>query len=96
MDQGKFCDGCSDADDCKMVYEQLGRADGPPIALKALLVFAVPVIVFAGALGGFGALLRDRVAPSYLTPLTFVLALLVTIAVVLGLSAIIKRSQKCR
>lgn len=96
MDQGKFCDGCSDADDCKMIYERVGRADGPPVAFKALLVFAVPVIVFAGALGGFGALLRNRVAPSYQTPLTFVLALIATTVVVLGLSAIVKRSQKSR
>ena len=96
MEQGKFCDGCGQADVCKIIYEQLGRADGPPVALKALLVFVVPVLVFAGALGVFSALLRDRVASPYQTPLAFVLAVAVTVGTVLGISTIVRRVHKPR
>lgn len=96
MEQGKFCDGCSHADDCKMIYEQLGRTEGPPVALNALLVFVAPVVVFIGALGVFGALLRGRVSETYQTPLTFLLALSIATGTTLGISAIVKRHHKSR
>jgi len=83
MTQSKSCEGCSQAHDCTKVYEQLGCAEGPSVAPAALLAFLLPVVVFVAALGGFGWLLKGRVAGPYVTPLAAALALLTTTGVML-------------
>ena len=96
MEQAKSCNGCSEADDCKIIYEQLGRTDGPPVALKAVTVFVAPVVLFAGTLAIFDSLLRQRVPGPYQTPLAFVGALAVTAGVMLLSRAIARGFHKSR
>lgn len=83
MVQSKSCEGCSQAHDCKKVYEHLGGSEGPPITRMVLVAFLLPILVFIVALGGFGWLLQDAVAGPYQTPLALVLALATTVGVLL-------------
>jgi hypothetical protein len=52
-----------------------------------VVAFLVPIIVFIGALAGFGRLLKDVVAASYQVPLAVALALTTTIGVMLVVRA---------
>lgn len=94
MVHGKSCEGCSEAHDCKKIYEQLGHAGGPSVALKVVVAFALPILSFVGALAVFGHLLREYVTEPYQTPIVFVLALSVAVSVVLISSVASKR--RCR
>ena len=46
MSDKENCSNCAQANDCKTVYEQLGKATGPSIAKKAVAVFLGPIVVF--------------------------------------------------
>ena len=46
MSDKENCSNCAQANDCKTVYEQLGKATGPSIAKKAVAVFLGPIMVF--------------------------------------------------
>ena len=94
MKQAESCDGCSQARDCKGVYQQLGHAEGPSVALKAVLAFALPIFTFLMALAVFGHLLHERLAERYQSPVAFVLSLLVTMSFILMASAVVKRLHR--
>ncbi|MEN6574858.1 MAG: hypothetical protein ABFD90_00850 [Phycisphaerales bacterium] len=83
MVQSESCEGCSQAHDCKKVYEHLGCTEGPPITRMVFVAFLLPLLVFIAALGGFGWLLRGAVAGPYRTPLALVLALAATTGLML-------------
>ncbi len=88
MSQAKWCDGCSEAHNCKHVYERIGNLDGPSIVPKVLLAFALPLGVFIAGLGLFGWLLQHVVADEYRTLCAVALAFCVTAAFVLGASTL--------
>jgi Na+-transporting NADH:ubiquinone oxidoreductase subunit NqrE len=96
MTEAKWCDGCSQAHDCKKIYERLGTVEGPSVAFKAAIAFVLPIGVFAAALGLFGRLLHHVVASQYRTLCVFALALSVTAVVMLAVSFIAKRFDKRR
>jgi len=81
MPQSDPCEGCSQAHDCKKVYERLGDCKGPPVTRTVLVAFLLPIVVFVATLAGYGWLLKDAVAESYQTPLAVVLALATTTGV---------------
>jgi len=43
MTDKEHCSGC----DCKVVYEQMGRAQGPSVVKKVIAAFLLPIIIFA-------------------------------------------------
>jgi hypothetical protein len=45
-----FCSGCAQSHDCKDVYEQLGKSQGPNVARTAITAFLLPIAVFIAAL----------------------------------------------
>lgn len=94
MAQSESCEGCSHAHDCKKVYEQLGCAGGPSIAWAVVLAFLVPILVFIGALAGFGWLLEVAVDPRYQMPLAAALALAATTGVMLMVRVATRRRQE--
>ena len=94
MVHGKSCEGCSEAHDCKKIYEQLGQTGGPSVAWKVVVAFVLPLLSFVGALAFFGHLLRAQLAEPYQTPVVFFLALAVAASVVLISSVASKR--RCR
>jgi hypothetical protein len=94
MEQPEICKGCSEAHTCAKAYEQLGKAEGPSVALKAIVAFLLPIAAFAGTLAACGLLLRGLVAPRYETPLACVIALATTAALVLVVSTMIERRHR--
>lgn len=46
MTDTEQCSNCAQANDCKTVYEQLGKATGPSVAGKAIVVFIAPIGIF--------------------------------------------------
>lgn len=96
MNQVSWCEGCDQARDCKKVYERLGRTEGPPVALKAVLAFGLPVGVFVTALGLFGGLLQPLVAPQLRTLCASALAFCATAVSTLAVSRITKRLENKR
>ena len=94
MVQAKSCDGCSQAHDCRKIYEQLGQAGGPSVALKVTIAFALPIISFMAGLATFGRLLRGRLAEPYQTPVAFVLALAVTVGLTCLASVAVRRQAR--
>ena len=53
MASQRFCQNCIQKHDCQRVYEQLGNTSGPSVALKAVLAFLLPLIVFIVSLAVF-------------------------------------------
>ena len=92
--QSKFCEGCTQAHDCKKVYEQLGQSKGSSVALGVVVAFLLPIIVFVVTLGVSGQFLANAVAQKYQTPAAFVSALFVTVSVMLVVSLILKRLHR--
>ncbi len=94
MTQAKWCEGCSQAHDCKKIYQHLGNLRDPSVALKAAIAFLLPIGLFVAALGAFGRLLQPVVARQYQTLLACALALCVTIVLMLVVSFLTKRPDK--
>lgn len=53
MDENEFCSNCPQENDCKTTYELLGKAKGPPVAIRAIVAFLVPIAVFIATLAAF-------------------------------------------
>ena len=84
MAEQEFCQGCERADKCQDVYRRLGQASGPSVVFKVVIAFLVPMVVFIAALAVFEGILARAINTKALqTPLSFLLALLVTSALVL-------------
>ena len=94
MGQAKTCDGCSHAHNCAAVYQRLGRADGPSVALKAVVAFVLPIGAFAVALGAFEHLLADVVTERSRTFVAFVVALALTVGLMRVVSLLVRRRHK--
>ena len=45
-----FCSRCAQSHDCKDLYEQLGRSQGPSVVWTAITAFLLPIAVFITAL----------------------------------------------
>lgn len=94
MMPAESCNGCSQAHDCRKIYEQLGHTGGPSIAWKVFIAFALPIILFVASLAGFGHLLRGRVGVFFQGPATFALALSATVGLMVLVSLAIKRFSR--
>ncbi len=80
----RFCQDCIQKHDCRRIYGQLGGSSGPSVALKAILAFLLPLMVFIVSLAVFERVLAGEIATEQMqTVLSFVLALLVTFVCVL-------------
>jgi len=87
----RFCQDCIQKHDCKRIYEQLGDSPGPSVALKAILAFLLPLMVFIVSLAVFERVLDGAIATERMqTALGFVLALLTTFVCVL-ITRVIKK-----
>ena len=57
----KHCDGCVQKDHCQEIYAKLGHSEGPNIAFKAIMAFAVPIVVFVAAALLTQTLLKNKI-----------------------------------
>jgi uncharacterized membrane protein len=79
MGTQRFCRNCIQKHDCRSVYEQLGNESGSSVALKAVLAFLLPLIVFIVSLAAAERLLVRAInIEGAQTALSLLLALLVT------------------
>jgi len=84
MASKRFCQDCIQTHDCKRIHEQLGDSPGPSVALKAILAFLLPLMVFIVSLAVFERVLDGAITTEQVqTVLSFVLALLATFICVL-------------
>ncbi|MEN8128178.1 MAG: hypothetical protein ABFR90_10300 [Planctomycetota bacterium] len=88
MKNNDNCSGCAHKDGCRLMYEKLGKAKGPNVAIKAIVAFLVPIGVFIGGLAGSQRLLSGRFEEKTLTLVSFLLALCLTLLVVFVMRAI--------
>ena len=82
MKRDNTCSQCDHKDNCRLVYEKLGRAKGENVAMRAMVAFLVPIGVFIGMLAAAGHLLQGRFGGRALTLVSFLLAVCVTLLVV--------------
>jgi hypothetical protein len=97
MTQAKWCEGCSQAHDCRRIYQQLGNLKGPSVALKAVIAFLLPIGLFVVALGAFGQLLQHVLAPQCQTLCACALAVCATAGLMLIVSLVARRldTKRC-
>ncbi|MFC1793607.1 hypothetical protein ACFL3Q_08485 [Planctomycetota bacterium] len=88
----RFCQDCIQKHDCRSVYEQLGNSSGASVALKAILAFLLPLIVFIVSLAVSERVLAGAISIEGLQiALSFLIALLVTFVCVFITRIIIKQ-----
>lgn len=97
MSQQKFCQNCSKKHECREVYRQLGKTEGPSVVFKVVVAFLLPLMVFIAALAVFEKILAKIVNTKPLqTALVFLLAASVTFALILIIRAISKQFSRDR
>ncbi len=95
MAELKPCQECDQKHKCRDVYQQLGKAQGPSVAFKAVVAFLLPILIFIASLAAFeGILARVTDIKGLRIALDFLLALSVTLATMLIIKAINKRLNK--
>ena len=62
MSDDKNCSNCPQHESCKSTYEQLGKAEGSFVALRAVAAFLVPILIFILSLALFPKLLGEFVS----------------------------------
>ena len=94
MAQEKFCQECIQRHDCREVYQQLGKAEGPSVVFKVVAAFLLPLMVFIAALAASEKILAKTInSKEVQTALSFLLALAVTLSVV-GCSLFVARRNR--
>lgn len=83
MTEQNFCLNCYQKHDCQTVYRQLGEAQCPPITLKIIVAFLLPLVVFIVSLAVFEAIFSKAINTEALpTALSLFSALLTTVVCV--------------
>ncbi len=97
MVQQGFCQGCSHKKDCQEVYEKLGHAEGPSVVSSVVVAFLLPILTFIISLAVSERILARAIeAKGLLTAVSFLLALLVTFAMVLIIRTVGGPSSKMK
>ena len=89
MSEQESCRYCRQKHDCREVYRQLGKAEGPSVVSKVVAAFLVPLVVFIVSLAVFEQILAEVVHPGALqTGISFLLALSVTFVCILVIKVV--------
>ena len=92
MSEQEFCQSCGQKHNCKSVYQHLGNAKGPPVTMKVVVAFLLPMLIFIIALAGFERSLAKIAGLNQIhTILSFVLAFSITIIFVIVGSFLLNR-----
>lgn len=90
----KNCRSCKDRQSCRDVFRSLGQSDAPPVALKAIIAFLLPVLIFIASLFIADKLLKQLIkADSLAMILGFVGALFVTFIYILCVRPFFKKDR---
>ena len=96
MVQKDFCQSCGRRHSCRDIYGKLGNAEGPSVAVKVILAFLIPVLVFIVTLAAFERMLRSLGFGHYSTPLGLsgaAAATVIAVVVIRAASVRLKRKQ---
>jgi hypothetical protein len=63
MDQQ--CKNCDQKERCREVFEKLGNSKAPPVLMKVIQAFLLPLVLFIAALAVMGKILAERPANSF-------------------------------
>jgi hypothetical protein len=85
MSDQNFCRNCYQKHDCQEKYRQLGEIKSPPITLKIIVAFLLPLLVFIVSLAVFETFFSKAMNTEALSLLA---ALLMTAACILVTKAI--------
>ena len=89
MTRQEFCHTCKQKNDCGNVYEQLGRREGPSVAVRVVLAFLLPLVVFILSLAVFERILAGAIGEKHvLTGISLLLALSASFACIIITGAI--------
>ena len=95
MAKENLCEKCSEKKSCEQVYKQLGQAKGPSVVVRVIVAFLLPLVGFIGSLAAFEQILTNSMQATKLRlVLSFLLALVVTIALIMTMQVINKRLTK--
>ena len=95
MAKENLCEKCSEKKSCEEAYKQLGQAKGPSVVVGAIVAFVVPIVVFIASLAACEQILTSSIQATKLRlVLSFLLALVVTIALIMIMQVINKRLTK--
>ena len=84
MHEQESCQGCDQEHNCQKVYEKLGSIGGSSVALKAVVAFLLPIVVFIVSLVIFEKILpRLDIGAGLQTVFGVAASLLVTSVLVL-------------
>ena len=89
MDQQKFCQDCHQKHDCQEVYRRLGGSECPPVFLKVIVAFLLPMLIFIVSLAIFDRILAGSggsflySSQSLQTVVIFLMALVTTVVCML-------------
>jgi len=87
MTEEKFCQDCDQRQNCREVYQKLGKTKGPSVVFNALAAFLLPILVFIASLAAFEAIFGKA-------GLSFLFALSVTFICILMMKAIKSKISK--
>ena len=94
MARQELCHTCKQKNDCRKVYDQLGRVEGPSVTAKVILAFLLPLLVFIASLGVSEKMLTRAIDTAYiLTAVSILVALCVTFACIV-LTWMIRRGYR--
>jgi len=96
IEQGsESCRSCPEKHKCQEIYEELGKAKGPSVALKVVAAFLVPLVVFIVSLAIFERISAKMVnAKALQTAISCLLALSVTFVCILVIKAAYEHQRK--
>lgn len=95
MAELKPCQGCSQRHECREIYKQLGKAQGPSFAFKVVVAFLLPLFIFIVSLTAFEGILAKLTEIKVLrAAFDLLLALSVTFAAILVIKLINKHLKK--
>jgi len=90
MVEQNFCQNCYQKHDCQKVYRQLGEAQRPPITLKIIVAFLLPLVVFIVSLAIFEAFFSKVINTELLPTALSLLSAFLTTAACVSITKIIK------
>jgi hypothetical protein len=97
MVQEKSCEGCEQSNKCQEIYRKLGNVKGPSVALKVIVAFLLPLVVFIVSLAVFERVFARRIDTEGLrTAVSLLAAFAVTFIFILVIKLISRRIGKSK
>jgi len=66
MVKENICQECSQKESCQQAFEKLGNAKGPSVAIKSILAFLLPLVIFIAALAVSEKIFQKNAGISFL------------------------------